>query len=246
MGPLERHTSGLSICVTGEQEHVCNSSSSPLLFRRVQWRHMRASLTGGTVAVAVLLACVSPSLAKDTYREPRTDTVFPGRVSFAYEGVTHTLSITGFTVRKKFFLSIYSMAHYMREPKTGTVQEVLGTILNDGVPKQITMNFVRNVSAKRIQKSLVEGFHKNATVAELEEIQPLVQVFARSVHKDAKENDQFVMRWLPGGTIISFYQGKEVSAIRSTTFARILWSIWFGEQSIVDRNSLIQLLIPAL
>ena len=97
----------------------------------------------------MLFACASPSLAKDTFREPRTETAFPAKVSFAYDGEMYTLSITGLTVRKKFFLSIYSMAHYMRvrEPKPGTAQEVLGAILKDGDAKQITMSFVRNVSA---------------------------------------------------------------------------------------------------
>ena len=35
------------------------------------------------------------------------------------------MSITGLAVRKQWFFSIYSIAHYMQDPPRGTVQVVL-------------------------------------------------------------------------------------------------------------------------
>lgn len=62
---------------------------------------------------------------------------------------------------------------------------------------------------------------------------------SRGLDKEVKENQQYVLRWLPGGTILSTIQGEEKPAITNDTFARILWPIWLGPDSVVDRDDLV-------
>ncbi len=135
------------------------------------------------------------------------------------------------------------MAHYMQDAPRGSIRAVLQAIQRDGTAKQVTMDFVRNLRAESIQKALMEGIQNNTTDSEFEDIRPLVHRFARSLDQDVKEGDTFILRWLPGGITVSIFQGQEVGTFTSTTFAEALWSSWFGERSVVDRNRLVQLLV---
>lgn len=114
--------------------------------------------------------------------------------------------------------------------------------MSDSHAKQVTMHFVRDVSADRIQRALLEGIQRNATDPELAVIQPFIDQFARAIHRDVKEDDRFVIRWLPGGTTTSIFEGREVSTITSALFAKVLWSIWFGDHAVVNRDHLVRFL----
>jgi hypothetical protein len=101
------------------------------------------------------------------------------------------------------------------------------------------MIFVRDVDAPTIQKAYRDGFKENATTAELVALQPFIDRFLTAFNAGVKENDIFILRWLPGGIIVPVVQGEEKQSITDQTFARVLWSIWFGGDSIVDRDDLI-------
>lgn len=195
------------------------------------------------------MACVAPlalfapsALAEETLTDSTTGKRFPCSIAFVHQDIEQQLSITGVTARRKFFLNIYSIAHYMQDPPRGNVREVTRAVLRDGPPKQITMDFVRDVSADRIQEAFREGFQGNASPSELEDIRPLLRQFLASIYKDVQEDDTVIIRWLPGGVTVSLFQGEEVNRITSVTFARLLWSLWFGERPVVDRAELIRLL----
>lgn len=175
-------------------------------------------------------------------RDSDTGTVFPANISFVRNGSSYNLSITGLAVRSRFIFNVYCLAHYMQDPPSGTARVVLNAIMSDSQAKQVTMHFVRDVSADRIRQALLEGFRRNATDSEMKMIQPFVDQFARAIYRDVKEDDQFVIRWVPGGTTTSVFEGREVSTITSVLFAKVLWSIWFGEHSVVKRDHLLRFL----
>jgi hypothetical protein len=58
---------------------------------------------------------------------------------------------------------------------------------------------------------------------------------------EIKENDQLILRWLPGGTVVAIIEDKPHTPITNPTFARVLWTIWFGPDSIVDPEELVAL-----
>lgn len=183
-------------------------------------------------------------LPQDTLvRETSTGKVFPTSVYFVQNEGSYSLSITGLAVRTRFFFKIYCLAHYMQDPPTGSTGAILQAIMSDSQAKQVTMHFVRDVSADRIQHALLDGFQRNTTDSELAVIQPFVEQFTRAIYRDVKEDDQFVIRWLPGGTTTSVFEGREVTNITSAPFAKVLWSIWFGEHSVVNRDHLLRFLV---
>lgn len=192
--------------------------------------------------VALLAMCALPLLAQETVKESSTGKNFPKQVTFTHDGTEYVLSITGTAVRKKMVFKVYGIAHYLQDAAIGSAEEGLTAAMSGDKAKQITMDFARNVGPDKIQEAYLESFKKNATAEEMAEIQPLLDQFVGYFDKEVKENEQYILRWLPGGTVLAIIQGEEKPAITSETFARVLWSTWLGKNSIVDRNKLVALI----
>ncbi len=181
--------------------------------------------------------------AQQTVTEPSTEKKFPAEVTFKNGETSYTVTATGMAVRKKVIIKVYGMVHYMENPVKGKEKDLFAAILTDGKAKQISMEFVRDVGLDKIQEAYRDGFKSNASKADFPKLEPLVNQFVGYFTKDVKENDQFVLRWLPGNTIIAIVQGEQKPPITDALFARTLWSIWFGEDSIVDRDDLVQMIV---
>lgn len=190
-------------------------------------------------AVVILSLCTAALLAQESVKENSTGKSFPTSTTVAHGDKSLHLTLTGTAVRKKIVVKVYALAHYMQDPPTGNETDLYTAVLTDGKAKQLTMEFVREVGKDQIRGAYRDGFEENATKDELKGISPLVEQFLGYFTTDVKENDRFVIRWLPGGVIQAQVQGTEKPAIVNPVFARVLWSIWFGEDSIVDREDLV-------
>jgi hypothetical protein len=187
------------------------------------------------------------SLVSVVYANDRnSELYFPRNVVIEYNSENLELSLTGLTIRKKFFLNIYSMAHYAEQKPQSSDGGIYSDILESKGAKQISMIFLRSLKAKQIQNSLISGIKLNTSEQEYKQILPQVEEFMHAIHADVKPNDEFIIRWLPDGTLISLFQGQQINAIRNDKFAKTLWSIWFGEESVVDRKSLVKQLLSSL
>ncbi|HCV42961.1 MAG TPA: hypothetical protein DGH68_05720 [Bacteroidetes bacterium] len=198
-----------------------------------------------TFIIAAVCFCMGTLYvnAQDKVTEPSTGKQFDSKVVVSYDGTNYALQLTGVTVRKKLVFKVYGMAHYMQEPTTMSMENAFQTILTDGKSKQIIMDFARDVDPQKIQGAYRDGFKENASEEDLKKLQPMIDQFVGFFAKDVKENDQFILRWLPGGTIVAIVQGEQKPAVKGELFARTLWSIWFGEESIVDREDLVSRIV---
>jgi hypothetical protein len=193
------------------------------------------------VVCFILLLYSTFVLAQQTVKEPSTEKLFPSEIKIKNGEKEYSLSVTGLAVRKKMFFKVYGIAHYMEAfAKAGNEEDAYKSVLTDGKAKQITMDFARDVDAGKIKDAYKDGFTAHTSPGELQKIKPMVDQFIGYFSKDLKENDQIILRWIPGGTIIAVIQGEEKPAIVNESFARALWSIWFGKDSIVDREDLVQ------
>ena len=193
--------------------------------------------------VMALFFAVSVCFAQEKVVESSTGKSFPSVEKFKYNGTDYSVNLTGVTVRKKFFFKVYGMAHYLQDPVKSDKKTGINNILSDGKAKQISMIFVRDVDKKKIQDTYMEGFQNNSSQEDFNKIQPQVNQFLGYFSKDVNENDEIVLRWLPRGTVITIFQGEEKPAITNKMFARILWSIWFGDDSPVDVDDLISRIV---
>ncbi|MDH3197538.1 MAG: chalcone isomerase family protein [Candidatus Krumholzibacteria bacterium] len=197
------------------------------------------------LAVLVLAGALAAGLAvaQETVEEPSTKKRFPATVTLADGEETFSLPLTGTAVRKKFIVKVYAVAHHMAGGPFASEDEALVAALAGGTPRQLTLHFARGVGADKIQGAFREGFEKNASVEEGELIRDAVEQFAGYFDGDVAEDEQYVLRWMPGGTVTTVVAGEEKPAIENEAFARVLWRIWLGEKAIVDRKKLVRLAV---
>jgi hypothetical protein len=181
--------------------------------------------------------------SQDTIIEPSTEKAFPRTVTFTHDGAAYSLSATGTTVRKKLFIKVYAVVHYLEGTLQGSPEARLQEVLQDGPAKQLTLDFARDVGQTQIQDAFRDGFTANATDDEFASIEPKVQRFLSFFDREITENSQLTFRWLPGGVVLTEAYGEWKEPLTDPTFARVLWTIWFGEDSIVDPEELVS--IPA-
>lgn len=181
----------------------------------------------------LLAASAVPALA-DPAVEPATGEEFPLRISFTENKRVYDLKLTGLTARKKWFINVYAVAHYL---ESGHKPEALD-VFKDGPAKQISIRYVRTIDGEKIRRVLEEDFRKNTPADKQNEVQEPIQKVLSFFDKPVHKNDLFVLRWLPGGTVDAALNGKRLGTIHNETFARILWSIWLGDHAVVNRHEL--------
>lgn len=147
---------------------------------------------------------------------------FPTQVSLAGK----TLVKNGEGLRTAIFgIKVYKAALYLPE-KSSDPQTILGS----KEPKQLEMQFLRNVSAEDMRKAWDENFRKNCTkdcergIAELDKIKAWM--------KDAKDGDTLSLELKNGGVKLAM-NGTVLGETRETPaeglFANQLLGIWLGE-----------------
>ena len=195
---------------------------------------------------SLLLAIVLVSVAQadNSVSETGAETQFPHNIVIEYNNEQLDLFMTGLTIRRKFFLKIYSMAHYIEQvPNVSgsniSDDNIYKSILQNNGIKQISMVFMRKLSAEQIQDSLRSGMQLNSSADDYLKILPEVEEFMQAIYADVKKNDEFIIRWYPDGEVISLFQGTQISSIKNVKFAETLWAIWFGDYSVIDRKALI-------
>lgn len=160
-----------------------------------------------------------------------TGVSFPSEVSYSFDGNDYDLKATGVATRKKFFVKVYSVAHYLQDGASAN------QILDDSTAKQLTIKSVYNASAKKVQNGYRDSFHKAFSDAEYAKNQKDIDKFV-SFFGDMKKGDEVVIRWIPGGNVETLINGKDVGTIQNKVFAKGLWNIWFGPKSIVNSKDL--------
>ncbi len=124
---------------------------------------------------------------------------FPHNIVIEHNNQQLDLFLTGLTIRRKFFLKIYSMAHYI-EHQTNIAGSVISdnniykSILQNNSTKQISMIFLRKLSAEQIQKSLRSGIRLNSSEADYLKILPQIDEFMQAIYANIKKNDEFIIR----------------------------------------------------
>lgn len=185
-----------------------------------------------------ILGCLSFFVACSAFADEVTDKStgesFPTSVSFSADGKDYELDITGVATRKKLIIKVYSVAHYLQKNATGSGLEA---IMSDENAKQLTIKWVRNVPAEKIQEGYRESF-RNADIQADTNVDTYLSLF----NHEAQKGDVHILRWIPGGKVEVEVNGKNVGTIEGAAFAKGLWSIWFGDKSVVKREALMSLL----
>lgn len=193
-----------------------------------------------SLLLAITLSCIDLK-AVESILDQSTKEAFPSEVTFETNGKKYELQATGVATRKKLFIKVYSIASYLQKDAFKPNVNLLSEILSDANAKQLTIKWVRNVDSAKIQETYLESFHKafpGDKFAQYQaEITTFLQFFSQGVHK----GDEFILRWLPTGVIEVLVNNRKTGSVINKGFALGLWDIWFGENSVVNRDGLLSI-----
>lgn len=189
--------------------------------------------------LALSLAFTGLAHSANTIKDNATDATFPSEISVENSGKTFKLQATGVATRKKLIVKVYSIAHYIEDAASFSKTNFFQEVLKDGKAKQFTMKWVRNVPAEKVLEAYHESFNKVLAGKESPQVKESIEKFLTFFNQEAKTGDEYILRWLPGGVIEVNLNGKSAGSVTNNDFAAALWSIWFGENSIVNRDQLI-------
>lgn len=186
--------------------------------------------------------CIVSTFAQSELKDNATGAVFPSDVSFDYNGKNYHLQATGVSTRKKFFVTVYSVAHYLQDGTGSVGGNKFQAILQDDKAKQLSIKWARSIDSGKVQDGFQESFKKALSQSDYAKLQNAVNEFVGFFNKNVNKGDESVIKWAPGGYVEVDFNGNKVGSLTNTDFAKGLWTIWFGEKSVVDRNQLVSLL----
>lgn len=197
----------------------------------------KTPVKGGSSAVPLALACLLGSLVLMSSSQAAPGQAFPGEKTVIEDGETHRLALTGKTERVFLFLRIYAIAHYAEVDGWPPLSP--GAVVADGRRKALQIRFNRKLGAERIRKEFADSLRRNARPEWLAEAEPTIAAFINAIDRDARDGDQLVFYWLPGGQLFAEFNGERAFAATDTAFAKSIWSIWFGDDPVCDRDELL-------
>lgn len=184
--------------------------------------------------------CAFSSLyGQETLVDSSTGESFPKEVTFDQDGKSYQLEATGVATRKKLIIKVYSIAHYLQKGAAKPGADNVAAILSDDNAKQLTIKWVRGVGGDQVQESYQEALHKTFSAEEYAQLKSEIEAFLNFFRQGAEKGDVFVLRWLPGGILDVEINGKEVGSVSNKLFAKGLWSVWLGDNSVVNRKNLL-------
>lgn len=193
------------------------------------------------VSAFCAIVVLRPAHADDDVLARGESVSFDETLQIDYNDELRALRQTGQTIRRQYFMQIYAMAHYLEvSPPVVANESAYGAIIEFPGIKQIKMVFLRSLSASQIRNSLLSSLKSNAEGDDLARMQPDIDRFMSAIDDDVERGDEFVLRWYADGTMDSLYQGTRISSIENSELARAMWTIWFGESSVVDRAALVE------
>ncbi|MGE0387025.1 MAG: chalcone isomerase family protein [Gammaproteobacteria bacterium] len=203
---------------------------------------MKSAARHAATIALLIAACMSPSFA-DTpgpaeIVEHQTGARFPALVRIEDGAEEYRLLPTGMAVRRKFVFDVYSLAHYLQSEPATPRSELLHRILSDDTAKEAIMVFARDLRAGQIRDGMLDAYKANASGTEYAATAAVLDRFLGSIRKDVSRGERFVVRWLPGGRFQALHAGRRVFEVRDPVFARLYWSVWFGDRPTVDRDRL--------
>lgn len=192
----------------------------------------------GSLMLSMVFSLSLYAAAENTLTDSATETVFPREITFRSGGKDYHLQATGVSSRKKMVFKLYGVAHYLQDASSAKGDK-FQAVLDPSKAKQLTLKWVRDVPADKIQSAYRESVADALSEAESTQLKPQIDQYVGFFSEDVKKGDEQVIRWTPGGHIEVILNGKSVGDITNEAFAKALWTIWFGNHSVVKRDALV-------
>lgn len=134
-------------------------------------------------------------------------------------------------------MKVYSVASYLQEGATKG-EDKFQPFTSDEFAKQLTLKWVHEASVDKVQEGYQESFRNSLSQSDYSKLQNEITQYIQFFNQPVQKGDEQIIRWFPGGYVEVLINGKSVGSITNKDFAKALWSVWFGNKSVVDRNNL--------
>lgn len=162
---------------------------------------------------------------------------FPDTLYFNDGESDHRLELTGDDERVFLFFDVYEIAHYAEAAAVDVVSQ--DTVVSDGPVKALAIHFSMSLSHSQVRREFEKSMRRNAAAGWLEEAAPTIEAFTNAIDRGAEAGDRLVFYWLPGGRVFVEFNGERAFAATDTVFAKLVWSIWFGDDPVCDADELL-------
>ena len=183
------------------------------------------------VALVVLLlgSAAATRLPAQEITEPRSGAKFAAKVD--------DKSLLGAGLRTKTFLKVQVYAlglHVADSAISGPLAAFKGKtdspafyreLVQGDFPKQVTMKFLRDLSASQIQEAMREAL----AGADKARVDAFVGYFPAIT-----SGQECVLKWAPGGTLETVVAGQAKPSIADKAFTAAVFNIWLGEKPIQE------------
>ncbi len=137
-----------------------------------------------------------------------------------------SLVLNGAGIREKFFFDIYVVALYLPN-KAQDAHKILGA----DQPWRVIMHFLYSeVDREKLDKGWDEGFEDNAG-SKMNQLRERLQKF-KGMFRDLHKGDEVVLDYEPGKGVTVRINGKREGVVQGADFARVLLSVWIGEEPV--------------
>jgi len=179
-------------------------------------------------ALAVALA-VGAATATETVGVNGSDARFPAAIQVQAAGQPVRLSLTGAAVRKKAFITIYTIASYLQDGVAAKTAEQLAAA--KGV-KVLVLVMERDVDGRDMVDGIRAGIRLNnpadAFASELARIGQVLQTMR------LQKGERVTLIAAPGAGLRCLVTGKADATIGDPAFARAVWDIYLGRNNVSD------------
>jgi hypothetical protein len=137
------------------------------------------------------------------------------------------LKLIGAGLREKWFFDVYSMGAYS---ETGSC-DTEAIIQNDEV-KYLRLDMLRDVSAEKMSNTIGESFEEHMPKNASAELKAQHKTFMGYFKDECKKKTVIEFTYVPGTGTHLKQNGKEMGPVLAgADFARVLWDIYFGEDT---------------
>jgi hypothetical protein len=176
-------------------------------------------------AFALVVGALASPLPGQEIVEPKSGTKFPARVE--------DKALLGAGLRTKYFLKVqvYVADAALSGPLAAYKGQPLGSpafykeLVQGDFPKQVTMRFLRDLDAGKIQEAMREAL----AGADKARVDTFVSYFPAIT-----SGQECVLRWAPGGTLETVMAGTPKPPIADKGFASAVFAIWLGDKPVQE------------
>jgi hypothetical protein len=185
--------------------------------------------TRSVIAVLIVALAFGAATASEMVGVNGSNARFPAAIDVQTSGQPVRLSLTGAAVRKKAFITIYTIASYLQDGVAAKTAEQLAAA--QGV-KVLVLVMERDVAGQDMVDGIRAGIRLNypadAFSSELARIGQVLQTMR------LQKGDRVTLIAAPGAGLRCRVAGKADAMVGDPAFARAVWNIYLGPNNVSD------------